>query len=219
MFTYQKLVKKLCYDNVDKDSLSIIEKFSVFYIENDNQKIWNFLKNNIIINYDLDFFCFLMFNIKSLKIFNILKNNVSMHFEVNHFINFSLLEDDIYDVINPFFLNSNSSIYDIKFFIKKYFWNHIITDRFEFIHNPNKWNYIENSIIFIRNILIHKLKISTEEMDNFIDFIQLHYNFNNFSIKDFNLHFEENKNILNLDFGYTQEEIEDMDFDDNLNLN
>jgi len=216
MFTYQKLVNHLCYHNVDKDSLSIIEKFSIFYIENDNPKIWNFLKNNIILNYDLDFFCFLLFNIKSLQIFNILKNNISMHFKVNHFINFSLLEDEMYNVIKPFFIHSNSSIYDIKSFIKKYFWNHIITDRFEFIQNPNKLDYLENSIIFIQNILIHKLKISPEEMEKFIDFIQLHHNFYNFSIKDFNLHFEENLNILNLDFGYTKE---DIDFDEILNLN
>jgi len=206
----------MCYDNIDKDSLGIVEKFSVFYTSNDNQKILDFLKKYIIKNYDLNFFIFLMFNIKSIQIFDISKNNISTHFKVNQFINFSLLEDEIYDIIKSFFINSKSSIYDIKFFIKKYFWNHIITDRFEFLQNPHKWEYLDNSIIFFENILIDKLKISKSEMLNFINFIQYNYNFENFSIKDFNLHFEENLKVLNLDFGYTEE---DIDFDEILNLN
>ena len=215
MFTYQKLVNHKCFHNVDKDSLSIIEKFSIFYTPNDNIQIYNFLKKNIIKNYDLNFFTFLMFNIKSLDIFNTSKDKISVHFRINHFINFSLLEDEIYDIIKSYFINSHDSIYDIKSFIKKYFWNHILTDRFQFIQNPHRWEYLENSIIFIHNILIKELKISQLEMDSFINFIQINYNFNDFYLNLFNLNFENNLKILNLDFGYTQEDtdIERMIFE------
>jgi len=214
MFTYQKLVNHECFNNVDKDSLGIVEKFSVFYIPNDNIKIYNFLKKNIIKNYGLNFFTFLMFNIKSIQIFDTSKEKISIHFRTNHFINFSLLEDEIYDIIKSYFINSHTTIYDIKDFIKKYFWNHILTDRFEFLQNPHKWEYLDNSIIFIQNILISELKISSEEMDSFINFIKESYNFNNFNLNSFNLDFHNNLKVLNLDFGYTEEDtdLENMIF-------
>jgi|ETNmetMinimDraft_8_1059916.scaffolds.fasta_scaffold103964_2 hypothetical protein len=207
MFTYQKLVNNECYHNIDKDSLGIIKEFSIFYTSDDNPQIYNFLKKEIIKDYDLNFFNFLMFNIKSLVIFKTAKGLISTHFNLNHFINFSLLEDEVYDLIKNYF-NNCSSIYDIKSFIKKYFWNHILTNRFEFLRNPHKWEYIDNSIYFIQNILIQELKISSEEMDSFINFIKNSYNFDNFSLNNFNLCFEDNLNILNLDFGYTQEDTE-----------
>jgi len=219
MFTYQKLVNNKCYHNVDKDSLGIIKEFSIFYTSDDNPKIYNVLKKYIIKNYDLNFFNFLMFNIKSLVIFKTAKNLISTHFNLNHFINFSLLEDEVYDIIQNCFNKKQKPsiyyIYEIKSFIKKYFWNHIITDRFEFLQNPHKWEYIDNSIYFIQNILIQELKISSEEMDSFIDFIKNSYNLDDSSLKNFNLYFEDNLKILNLDFGYTQEDtdIERMIFE------
>jgi hypothetical protein len=54
----------------------------------------------------------------------------------------------------------------------------------------------------LKNILINELKMSKQEMDNFITFIQCSYDFKKFSIKDFNLHFEDNLTTMNLDFGY-----------------
>jgi hypothetical protein len=201
MFSYQKLVDNECYD-VDKDSMSIIEKFSVFYIDNDHLPIFNFLKKKIIQKYNLKFFNFLIFNIKSIEIFDISRKGISNHFRINEYINFSKLEEEIFNIINPYFIYSNSSFYDIKFFIRKYFWNHIVTERFEFIQNPHRWEYIDNSIIFLKNILINELKMSKQEMDNFITFIQCSYDFKKFSIKDFNLHFEDNLTTMNLDFGY-----------------
>ena len=216
MFTYQKLVHILCYDEVDKDSLSIIEKFSIFYINHDFPIIYNFLKKYIIQKYDLNFFHFLIFNIKSIQIFNSSKNGITSHFKKNKYINFTELEDEIFHIINDFFSSSNFNIYDIKFFIRKYFWNHIITDRFEFIQNPHKWEYIDNSQIFLKNILIDKLKLSQLQIQNFIKFIQYNYNFENLSIKNFNLHFEDNLRTLNLDFGYIQE---DINLNENFNLN
>jgi hypothetical protein len=214
MFTYQKLVNHECFNNVDKDSLGIVEKFSVFYTPNDNIKIYNFLKKNIIKNYSLNFFTFLMFNIKSIQIFDTSKEKISIHFRTNHFINFSLLEDEIYDIIKSYFIHSHTTIYDIKDFIKKYFWNHILTDRFQFLQNPHEWEYLDNSIIFIQNILISQLKISFEEMDSFINFIKESYNFNNFNLNSFNLDFHNNLKTLNLDFGYTEEDtdLENMIF-------
>jgi len=214
MFSYQKLVNHICYHNINKDISSIIEKFSIFYIEDDYPQIFNFLKKKIISKYNLEFFNFLIFNIKSIQIFDISKKGISNHFKKNKYINFTELENEIYNIINSFFINSN--IHDIKFFIQKYFWNHIITNRFEFKQQPHRWEYIENSIIFLKNILIDKLKLSQLEMQNFIEFIQYNYDFNNFYVKDFNLYFEDNLKILNLDFGYTQE---DIDFNDFFNLN
>lgn len=210
MFSYQKLVNHICYHNINKDTSSIIEKFSIFYIEDDYPQIFNFLKKKIISKYNLEFFNFLMFNIKSIQIFDISKKGISNHFKKNKYINFTELENEIYNIINSFFINSN--IHDLKFFIRKYFWNHIITNRFEFKQQPHRWEYIENSIIFLKNILIDKLKLSQLEMQNFIEFIQYNYDFNNFSVKDFNLYFEDNLKILNLDFGYTQEDIDFNDF-------
>lgn len=215
MFSYQKLVKNMCYHNINNDCMSIVEKLSVFYIDSDHLPIFNFLKKKIIQKYNLKFFNFLMFNIKSIQIFDISREGISRHFRRNEYINFTELEDEIYHIINAFFIYSDSSIYDIKFFIRKYFWNHIITDRFEFIQNPHKWEYIDNSMIFMKNILIDELKMSPQEMVDFIKFIKCSYDFKNFSIKDFNLHFEDNLTTLNLDFGYIQED----DFDEILNLN
>ena len=60
-------------------------------------------------------------------------------------------------------------------------------------------------MIFIENILIDKLKISHSEFSNFIDFVKTQFDFTNFYIKDFNLNFEYNLIILNLDLGHTED--------------
>ena len=219
MFVYQKLVKKLCYDYVDKDSLSIIEKYSIFYMNNifthsvfaihDNSKILMILKKYIIENYDLNFFNFLMFNIKSKGIFDLSKKNISKHFRRNEYINFTQLEEEIYNIIKNH-LNTHNDRIDVKFFIKKYFWSRILSDNATFVTNPKRWEYIENSMIFIENILIEKLKISHSEFSNFIDFIETQYDFGKFCIRDFNFNFEDNLFTLNLDFGYTEDEYDLM---------
>tara|TARA_B110001454_G_C12696966_1_gene424861 strand:+ start:199 stop:951 length:753 start_codon:yes stop_codon:yes gene_type:complete len=214
-FIYKKLVKKLCYDYVDKDSLSIIEKFSVFYTndvfvhtflaDHDNSKILMFLNKYIIENYDLNFLNFLIFNIKSQDIFDLSKKNISKHFRRNQYIDFNKIENEIYNGFKSQFNTCNHKR-DIKSFIKKYFWSRILTDdNYTFLQNSKRWEYIENSMIFIENILIDKLKISHSEFSNFIDFVKTQFDFTNFYIKDYNLNFEDNLVILNLDFGYTED--------------
>lgn len=214
-FIYKKLVNKLCYDYVDKDSLSIIEKFSVFYTNDvfvytflanhDNSEILIFLNKYILENYDLNFLNFLMFNIKSQDIFDLSKKNISKHFRRSQFIDFDKLENEIYNGFKTQFNVCNHKR-DIKSFIKKYFWSRILTDdNYTFLQNPRRWEYIENSMIFIENILIDKLKISHSEFSNFIDFVKTQFDFTNFYIKDFNLNFEDNLIILNLDLGHTED--------------
>jgi len=200
MFTYQKIVDHICNDSVDKDSLSIIKEYSVFYTEKDNNLIFKYFQNYIIDKYDKDFFYFLLFNLKSLQIFKICQDNLSVHYRKNKFFDFYLLEDETHSIIKSFFSNKNTNDSDIKFFINKFFWKHILTDRFEFINNPRKWDYLENSRIFIKNFLIIKMNMTPIEMDGFLNFVLSNFDFTHFHFKKFNTHF--NSNLITLDFSF-----------------
>ena len=213
MFKYEIVVDHICGDYVDTDSLSIIKEYSVFYIEEDNDLILKKMKNHILKKNNLDFYYFLLFNLKSLEIFKICQDNISIHYQKNHFINFTLLEDETFNIIKSHFFNENSSKYEINIFINKYFWKHILTDRFEFLNNPHKWDYLENSRIFIKNFLITKMYLDHLEIDIFLDFIVSNFNFTNFHFKEFDSHFKSNLDLLDLSFGHViNSDEEDMLF-------
>jgi len=212
MFIYEKIVNHICESSVDTDSLSIIKKYSIFYTERDNDLIFKKIQNYVLEKNDLNFLYFLLFNLKSIQVFKICQDNLTIHYKKNNYMNFSLLEDETFAIMKSHFFNENTSEYDINVFINKYFWKHILTDRYEFIEKPNKWNYLENSRIFIKNFLFIEMNMIPKEIETFLDFIIVNFDFTNLDLKKINKHFKSNLFTLDLSFGFTENEndIEDL---------
>lgn len=158
MYSYQKLVNKLT-SILDNDTKGIIEKMSVFYIEDDYKKITKYLKNKINKNrYGLfDFVCLNNFHHYIFKACNKELSNIN-------YLETEITLDDINKLIKKKIKEQVKCNSEITFFI-----NNLYYDPPYYFPSP-----IENTFAESREYIIGNLKplnMTQEELEEYLRYL------------------------------------------------
>jgi hypothetical protein len=198
-FQYQKIIDIIYKKKIDRNSLTIVKKYSVFYTNEDMDEIWTQLHNYFNNIYNEKLTIFLIYNIKFLKFFNDASKLIDTHRKKRSFINFYILENEITNnLISHFKINLNScNYYDFNHLIQEQFWKPIINSSYIVQYDENSWYYLEKSKRIIVQYLMNYLKLDLNEIDLFLKYL---YNKEfDFDLRNYNLSFDKNiKKLLKI---------------------
>lgn len=179
MYSYQKIVRHFLEDTLDDDTKSIVEKYSVFYINKDYDKITQYLKTKADkIKYD--FFYFLLINNFHFYVFKACNDELSSR----NFMNREISLDEIMEIIkNKIKIESNYCPIISSFIISLYY------DPPSEFPTPVETLFFESQIC-ISNLL-KELNLTYEEEDKYLTYLSKNLKKVNSEILKF---YEEYKN-------------------------
>jgi len=186
MFTYQILTKKFINNKLDKDTYSIVEKYSLFYNDYDNINLFKKLENY----FNKEKWIFITFNIYISNILKICDKTISNYYHNIVYFNLNEITKTNSQIILKYTqFNEKLTQKIINFYYEDYL---------DITTNLNIIDILDISNNYLNKILKNDFHLNNDEIKNFK--VYIYENLNN--IYNLNLYYDyflDNFNRYNLD--------------------